>query len=134
MPRDTKDSSRVFEVYQASTNAILTETAKDGKDYAKDTKAVLEIIGTPLLDPPNFKSMLGAPGINEVLGSVYGNLEGCIVKHMVGSVWNKRDRGGGFYFFTAPEHIEAYLASEQWTELSTGTPWTNVTYSKYVLV
>jgi hypothetical protein len=134
LPYGTRDSSHVFEVYQESANAVLAETAKNGKDYVRDTKAVLEIIGTPLLNPPNFKSMLDAPGASEVFSAIYGELEGCIVKHVVGSMWGNRDRGGGIYFFTSPEHIDTYIASEQWRDLSKGTPWVDVTYSKYVLV
>jgi hypothetical protein len=112
----------------------LEATKRRRINYTESTKAVLVITGTPDLIPPNFKAMLDMPGVNEVVSSVYGELEGCVTKHIVGSTWGNRDRGGGVYFFTDSNHIEAYLASATWTDLYHGTPWSDVEYAKYELV
>lgn len=133
-----KGPSKTFEVYREVTVSILEATSnnyvRDPTNYTRDAKAVLVIVGTPELDPPNFKEMLSSPGVQEVVSSVYGELKGCIVKHLVGSTWGDLNRGGGIYFFTAPEHIDAYLASDQWTDFYSGTPWSKVEYSKYEVV
>ena len=130
LPATVNKGAQFLEVYKGVTEAVLEAT---GQDYAGSTKAVLVVLGTPDLVPPNFKAMLQVPMVVGTMGAIFGELQGCIVKHFVGSTWGDRNRGGGIYFFTAPEHIDTYLASSEWEEMSKGTPWTDVTYAKYVL-
>lgn len=124
------DEARILEVYKGATEAVLQAT---GKDYVRSTKAVLAVIGTPDLVPPNFKEMLDSPMVIGGLGAMFGEVDGMVVKHFVGSTWGPANRGGGVYFFTAPEHIDAYLSSADWDAMSKDTPWSGVTYAKYVL-
>ena len=117
---------RSFDVLPGSEKVLLAS----GRDL-NNVAAVLVVNATVLLDPPNFKAMLESPDMSESIGPMFGEHAGLIVKHFLGSRWGKKNIGGGCYFFESETDIEAYLSSEFWTNVSTETPWENVTYEMY---
>jgi hypothetical protein len=119
---------RSFDVLPGSDKVLLAS----GRDL-NNVVAVLVVNATVLLDPPNFKAMLESPDMSDSIGPMFGEHAGLIVKHFLGSRWGERNIGGGCYFFESETDIEAYLSSEFWSNISTETPWENVTYEMYAV-
>ena len=119
---------RSFDVLPGSDKVLLAS----GRDL-NNVEAVLVVNATVLLDPPNFKAMLDSPDMSDSIGPMFGEHAGLIVKHFLGSRWGERNIGGGCYFFESETDIEAYLSSDFWSNISTETPWENVTYEMYAV-
>jgi len=127
----TGDDGRLYEVYVDNSAEVLKVT---GKDYFADCKAVLLINSDVLMDPPNFKAMLTETGAKEKFGQTFGSVDGCIIKHFTCATWGNKNIGGGCYFFSSADAIDAYLNSELWAGMFKNVPWKDITYEKFAVV
>jgi len=123
----TAEDGRAYEVYTDNSAEVLKVT---GKDYLADCKAVLLINSEVLMDPPNFKGMLSEEGALEQFGQVFGSVDGVVIKHFTAATFAP-NIGGGCYFFTSTEAIDAYISSEFWAGLYNDVPWKDITYEKF---